>query len=103
VVVDGPLDPYPRAYWGQLGGPGAKDKSIRWAWTAEDRDRITYAAHTTYNNALSMVLVTGRKLDAQWVYIYYCYNKNNGCLYSSVGVLTICLFPVHAANELSHF
>jgi hypothetical protein len=47
VVVDRPLDDnaYPRAYWGQLGGTGAEDKSIRWAWKAEDRDRITYAVH----------------------------------------------------------
>jgi hypothetical protein len=47
VVVDGPLarDLYPSAYWGQLGGTGAQDKTINYAWTAHDRDRVTYAAH----------------------------------------------------------
>jgi len=47
VVVDGPLadDAYPRAYWGQLGGPGAEDKTINWAWIAGDRDRVSYAEH----------------------------------------------------------
>ncbi|WP_158930589.1 hypothetical protein [Acidisphaera sp. S103] len=47
VVVDGPLDRnlYPSAYWGQLGGTGAECKTINWAWTAQDRDRVTYGAH----------------------------------------------------------
>jgi hypothetical protein len=47
VVVDGPLarDLYPSAYWGQLGGTGAACKTINYAWTAQDRDRVTYAAH----------------------------------------------------------
>jgi hypothetical protein len=47
VVVDGPLahGRYPSAYWGQLGGTGAECKTINWAWTAHDRDRVTYAAH----------------------------------------------------------
>jgi hypothetical protein len=47
VVVDGPLAHglYPSAYWGQLGGTGAECKTINWAWTAKDRDRVTYAAH----------------------------------------------------------
>jgi len=47
VVVDGPLNrnAYPSAYWGRLGGVGAKDATINWAWTAEDRDRVSYAAH----------------------------------------------------------
>lgn len=47
VVVDGPLarDLYPTAYWGQLGGTGAQSKTINYAWTAQDRDRVTYAAH----------------------------------------------------------
>jgi hypothetical protein len=47
VVVDGPLahDAYPSAYWGQLGGTGAEDETINWAWIAEDRDRVTYAEH----------------------------------------------------------
>lgn len=45
VVVNGPLahDAYPSAYWGRLGGGGAKDKTINWAWRAEDRDRVSYA------------------------------------------------------------
>ena len=47
IVVSGPLahGKYPSAYWGRLGGGGAKDKTINWAWRAEDRDRVTYAAH----------------------------------------------------------
>ena len=47
VVVDGPLahDKYPSAYWGRLGGVGDKDKTINWAWTADDRDKVSYAAH----------------------------------------------------------
>ncbi|MBS0560603.1 MAG: hypothetical protein JSR21_11165 [Proteobacteria bacterium] len=47
VVVGGALNrgKYPRAYWGSLGGVGAEDQTINWAWTAADRDRVTYAAH----------------------------------------------------------
>jgi hypothetical protein len=47
VVVDGPLarGAYPSAYWGQLGGAGAECKTINWAWTTQDRDRVIYAAH----------------------------------------------------------
>ena len=47
VVVAGPLahDAYPSAYWGRLGGRGEKDKTINWAWRAEDRDRVSYAEH----------------------------------------------------------
>ena len=36
---------YPFAYWGRLGGGGMKDQTINWAWRAEDRDNVTYAAH----------------------------------------------------------
>ena len=47
VVVDGPLarDTYPSAYWGRLGGGGAEDKTVNWAWRAQDRDRVSYAEH----------------------------------------------------------
>jgi len=47
VVVDGPLahDRYPSAYWGRLGGRGARFETVNWAWTQHDRDRVTYAAH----------------------------------------------------------
>ena len=47
VVVDGPLahGRYPSAYWGNLGGEGAKFQTINWAWTVDDRDRVTYAEH----------------------------------------------------------
>jgi hypothetical protein len=47
VVVGGPLahDAYPSAYWGKLGGVGAKDKTVNWAWTADDRDHVSYAEH----------------------------------------------------------
>jgi hypothetical protein len=47
VVVDGPLNRnlYPTAYWGQLHGTGEQNKTINWAWTEQDRDRVTYAAH----------------------------------------------------------
>src|SRR5271166_2193044 len=43
VVVAGPLahDAYPSAYWGKLGGTGAKDKTINWAWNTADRDRVS--------------------------------------------------------------
>jgi hypothetical protein len=33
------------AYWGRLGGGGMRDQTINWAWRAEDRDNVTYAAH----------------------------------------------------------
>ena len=47
VVVDGPLNrgKYPRAYWGRLGGVGAKDQTINWAWKEGDRDNVTYASY----------------------------------------------------------
>ena len=47
VVVDGPLADgrYPNAYWGRLGGGGRKHRTINSAWKAEDRDRVSYAAH----------------------------------------------------------
>jgi hypothetical protein len=47
VVVDGPLarGTYPSAYWGKLGGVGAKDQTINFAWNAGDRDRVSYAEH----------------------------------------------------------
>jgi hypothetical protein len=47
VVVDGPLNRnlYPTAYWGQLHGIGRQNETINWAWTEQDRDRVTYAAH----------------------------------------------------------
>ncbi|MEJ0020917.1 MAG: hypothetical protein WDN25_31090 [Acetobacteraceae bacterium] len=47
VVVDGPLarEAYPSAYWGSLGGTPAQDKTVNFAWVAEDRDRVSYAAH----------------------------------------------------------
>jgi hypothetical protein len=43
VVVDGPFarDANPRAYWGNLGGTGAKDRTMNYAWTAEDRNPVT--------------------------------------------------------------
>ena len=48
VVVDGPLahGRYPSAYWGRLGGDGAKFETTNWAWTEHDRDRVTYAEHS---------------------------------------------------------
>jgi hypothetical protein len=47
VVVGGPLNrgKYPSAYWGKLGGVGARNQTINWAWTAADRDRVSYAAY----------------------------------------------------------
>ena len=48
VVVDGqPLahGKYPFAYWGRLGGGGMRDQTVNWAWRAEDRDNVSYAAH----------------------------------------------------------
>ena len=45
VVVDGGLaqGKYPPAYWGSLGGKPGRDKTINWAWTAADRDKVSYA------------------------------------------------------------
>lgn len=46
VVVAGPLDPahhrYPSAYWGKLGGVGARDKTINYAFKAPQRDNVRY-------------------------------------------------------------
>jgi hypothetical protein len=46
VVVSGGLAHglYPTAYWGRLGGVGAKNTTINFAWRAGDRDKVTYAA-----------------------------------------------------------
>lgn len=48
VIVTGPLDSihgeYPTAYWGRLGGVGAKAQTINWAWRAGDRDQVAYFA-----------------------------------------------------------
>jgi hypothetical protein len=48
VVVSGPLDAthgkYPTAYWGRLGGVGAKAQTLNYAWQAVDRDRVGYFA-----------------------------------------------------------
>lgn len=50
VVVESPLplahDKYPNAYWGSLGGTPGKNQSLNYAWSVDDRDRVTYAAHT---------------------------------------------------------
>lgn len=47
VVVSGPLAHglYPSAYWGRLGGGGARNQTVNWAWTEQDRDHVTYAWH----------------------------------------------------------
>ena len=47
VVVAGPLahDRYPSAYWGRLGGVGAKFETVNFAWTQQDRGRVSYAEH----------------------------------------------------------
>ena len=47
VVIPGPLarGAYPMAWWGSLGGNPGQDKTINWAWTAADRDKVVYAAH----------------------------------------------------------
>ena len=48
VVVTGPLDAahgeYPTAYWGRLGGVGARAQTINFAWRAGDRERVAYFA-----------------------------------------------------------
>ncbi|MGB8261615.1 MAG: hypothetical protein WCE75_14735 [Terracidiphilus sp.] len=50
VVVNGPLDPshqmYPTAYWGSIRGAAfaGRYKTVNWAWTVADRDRVTYAS-----------------------------------------------------------
>ena len=45
VVVSGPLAHalYPSAYWGRLGGVGAENQTLNWAWRTGDRDKLTYA------------------------------------------------------------
>ncbi len=47
VVVDGPLahGAYPSGYWGSLRGQPGRNQTLNFAWTAEDRDRISYAEH----------------------------------------------------------
>jgi hypothetical protein len=47
VVAGQPLahGKYPFAYWGRLGGGGMRDQTVNWAWRAEDRNNVTYAAH----------------------------------------------------------
>jgi hypothetical protein len=47
VVAGQPLArrKYPFAYWGRLGGGGIRNQTVNWAWRAEDRDNVTYAAH----------------------------------------------------------
>ena len=47
VVAGRPLnrDKYPFAYWGRLGGGGKENETVNFAWRAEDRDNVTYAAH----------------------------------------------------------
>ncbi|MBE7213474.1 MAG: hypothetical protein INR65_20860, partial [Gluconacetobacter diazotrophicus] len=47
VVVEGPLRDgrYPTAYWGSLGGTPACNRTVNWAWTAADRDKVAYAAY----------------------------------------------------------
>lgn len=48
VVVPGPLnrDKYPTAWWGSLAGKPDRDKTINWAWSVADRDKVVYAAHS---------------------------------------------------------
>ncbi|MDN3580804.1 hypothetical protein [Mucilaginibacter flavus] len=48
VVVSGPLDPthnaYPTAYWGRLGSVGKENTPVNFAWNADSRDKVIYAA-----------------------------------------------------------
>jgi hypothetical protein len=45
MIVSGDLaqGKYPTGYWGQLGGVGAKNKTLNWAWNAASRDSVIYA------------------------------------------------------------
>jgi hypothetical protein len=49
VIVAGEIahEKYPAAYWGSLKGAesAAKNRTINWAWTKADRDRVIYAAY----------------------------------------------------------
>ncbi|MGE0416868.1 MAG: hypothetical protein AB7O80_08680 [Acetobacteraceae bacterium] len=47
IVVPGGLNrnKYPTAWWGNLHGTPYKDTTINYAWTAQDRDKVVYAAH----------------------------------------------------------
>jgi len=53
VVVAGPLahGRYPSAYWGRLGGVGAKNQTINFAWNLSDRDKVKYAARQAHGPA----------------------------------------------------
>ena len=45
MIVSGGLNQgkYPTGYWGQLGGVGAKNKTLNWAWNKDSRDSIIYS------------------------------------------------------------
>lgn len=61
VVVDGPLarNRYPSAYWGSLGGSPGRDRTTNFAWIAEDRDRVSYAAHDLPNGSMGFIAPDG--------------------------------------------
>jgi hypothetical protein len=48
IVVSGPLaqDKYPTAYWGKLEGVGSQNKTVNWAWTSANRDKVKYACRS---------------------------------------------------------
>jgi hypothetical protein len=41
---------YPPAWWGSLGGQPGQDQTVNFAWTAADRDRVTYASFNLIDN-----------------------------------------------------
>jgi hypothetical protein len=46
VVVTGPPlahDAYPTAWWGSLGGTPGQGQTLNYAWTVDDRDKVSYA------------------------------------------------------------
>lgn len=42
IIMPNSLRPYPKAYWGRLGGVGKKDSTINWSWKHADLEHVQY-------------------------------------------------------------
>jgi hypothetical protein len=52
VVVAGPMHPtrhVPHGYWGRLGGVGAKNCTLNWAWLVKDLSALKYFVYFRYS------------------------------------------------------
>jgi hypothetical protein len=52
VVVAGPMHPtrhVPHGYWGRLGGEGAKNCTLNWAWRPKDLPVVKYFSYLRYS------------------------------------------------------